>query len=456
VGAFFACVALVLFIGPLSGSVLPPAIVPWLIGVALFVALIVAPVGYRAAQRLPLERRRRLFLIFSLVSNLSMLGVFKYFDFFVTSAESLASSLGVENVELLHLNLILPVGISFYTFQTMSYNIDVYRGKMRATDDYVTFALFVAFFPQLVAGPIERASSLLPALQARRFVTAERVKTGLYLILLGLFKKIAIANGMAVAVNSIYNSSGGVSSLDIALATFCFAVQIYGDFSGYSDIARGSAKLFGIDLVLNFAQPYFSTNPSEFWRRWHISLSEWLRDYLYIPLGGSRDGERRTYRNLALTMLLGGLWHGAAWNFVLWGGYQGLLLVTHRALVRSGAAVSAVGAKLWKPLVITGFFALTCYGWLLFRANSFEQIATFTTTLLFGFDWTVSMLRPTLSAVFGLVVLLFIDVMTYRTGDAYFHRRLPAVAQGLLFALLLFILAMGLSNAPTQFIYFQF
>ena len=461
VGSLFACFALVLVVGPMTGEALPPSVAWWSLGTTLLATVVIAPLVFRASRRWVPEVRRRRFLIGSIVSNLTMLGVFKYYDFFVASAESIASSLGVQNVDLLHLNVILPVGISFYTFQTMSYNIDVYRRKMKATDDYVSFALFVAYFPQLVAGPIERATALVPAFLSRRVVTLQGVKDGLFLILLGLFKKIAIANGMAVAANSIYGSSVGVSTLDIVLATFCFAVQIYGDFSGYSDIARGSSKLFGIELRLNFAQPYFSTNPSEFWRRWHISLSGWLRDYLYIPLGGSRDGEWRTFRNLSLTMLLGGLWHGAAWNYVLWGGYQGLLLVVHRALTRPDRAPAAVGDSrtangLWKLVTVAFFFCFTCYGWLLFRASSFEQVATFTTTLFFGFDWTLSMLRPTLSAVFGLVVLIFVDVVTYRTGNAYFYRGLPAFGQGLLFASMLFILVMGMSNAPTQFIYFQF
>lgn len=423
--------------------------------VALLV-VIIAPIGYKKSLEMTLARRRRAFLYVSLVSNFGILGIFKYFDFFVSSAEAIAISLGVTNVELLHLNVILPVGISFYTFQTVSYSIDVYRGGCKPTDDYISFSLFVTYFPQLVAGPIERASNLLPAILSDRIVTREHIASGVYLILLGLFKKIGISNGIAISVNSIYNSAGIVSTLDVALATMCFAIQIYCDFSGYSDIARGSSKLFGIDLMRNFAQPYFSANPSEFWRRWHISLSTWLRDYLYISLGGNRGGEGKTYRNLMTTMVLGGLWHGAAWNFVLWGVYQGLILCAHRYFTRAGRLINRLTGQYWNAVFIAVFFCFTCYGWLLFRANSLEQVIGFTGTLLFGFDFSLSMQRPTFSAIVGLLVLAVVDVATFRSGDPYFYRRLPSAAQGLLYAALLFVIFMGMSNEPTQFIYFQF
>jgi D-alanyl-lipoteichoic acid acyltransferase DltB (MBOAT superfamily) len=272
-------------------------------GLSLATALI--PILHRSLRASDPARRKKAYLVISLSSNLAMLGVFKYFNFFIDSAEAVASRLGMTNVDLLHLDIILPVGISFYTFQTMSYVIDVYRGKARETDDYLSFSLFVAYFPQLVAGPIERASHLLPAILNARRITIEGISSGAYLIALGLFKKIAVANGLADSVNSVYGSSGQVTGVDVAVATFFFAIQIYCDFSGYSDIARGTSKLFGIDLMRNFEQPYFSANPSEFWRRWHISLSTWLRDYLYISLGGNREGSRKTYRNLMITMLLG-------------------------------------------------------------------------------------------------------------------------------------------------------
>jgi D-alanyl-lipoteichoic acid acyltransferase DltB (MBOAT superfamily) len=370
------------------------------------------------------------------------------------------------------------VGISFYTFQSLSYTIEVYRRRVVPTSRFWDFALFVAYFPPMVAGPIERAQHLLPQLTNPRRIRLTQSMDGIVLILLGLFKKVAIADGVAPAVNAVFSSSGAVSQSDVALATLLFAIQILCDFSGYSDIARGVSKLFGIDLILNFNLPYFSKNPSEFWRRWHISLSSWLRDYLYIPLGGSRRGTVRTYINLFLTMLLGGLWHGAAWNYVLWGAYQGALLCGHRLLTGGhetlptsqeavggttdihGGAVSAprlLPSWISTPLRMGLFFLFCCYGWMLFRAHSFDQIRTFT-ELLFGFGANAPSVitKPTTSALLGIVVLIALQVCDYRAGVLESFTRWRPALQGLLYAILFFILIMGTSNAPVQFIYFQF
>ena len=343
----------------------------------------------------------------------------------------------------------------------MSYTIDIYRGQLKATNRFLDFALFVSYFPQLVAGPIERASELLPRILAPRGLNFKQSTRGLYLILFGLFKKIAIADSIAKSVNSIYEASGQqVSWLDIVLATFLFAVQIYCDFSGYSDIARGVSKLFGIELMRNFDVPYFSQSPSEFWRRWHISLSTWLRDYLYIPLGGNRKGN--VYRNLMITMVLGGLWHGAGWNFVLWGFYQGALLCIYRF---GSKAFSSSSIKLFpnswstaKSLLSTVvFFIFTCYGWLLFRANSFEQIATFTQILFTDIgNLSLSMNKPTLAGLFGLPLLFVYEVIEYNSQSPTFYKKVPTIIRGIFYALLTTIMIMGMSNAPEQFIYFQF
>jgi D-alanyl-lipoteichoic acid acyltransferase DltB (MBOAT superfamily) len=295
---------------------------------------------------------------------------------------------------------------------------------------------------------------------------------GVQLILYGLFKKVAIADGLAVSVNSVYNSSGTVSSGDVGFATLLFAFQIFCDFSGYTDIARGVAKLFGIELTLNFDLPYFSRNPSEFWRRWHISLSSWLRDYLYIELGGNRKGNLRTYLNLIITMVLGGLWHGAAANFMLWGAYQGTLLAGHRLLTgreekfptdtktEADAPPSAPRrfAKRVASLArIAFFFLFVCYGWLLFRATSLEQIIAFTGKLV-GLAPSVSsvMMKPPLAAIFGLVILLCLQFAEWVDGRRDVFRFLPASLQGLFYAVIIFDLFMGMSNVPAQFIYFQF
>ena len=300
--------------------------------VATIFFVLIANILINKIDRLSDEQRSKLLIFCSVFVNLTFLGVFKYFNFFIDSASAALQAIGIDPTKL-QLHIVLPVGISFYTFQSLSYTIDVYRRRTKATAQFWDFALFVAYFPPMVAGPIERARHLLPQLLQQRHIRLTQSMHGLVLILLGLFKKVAIADGLAPSVDAIYNAgSGSASQADVVIATFFFAIQIFCDFSGYTDIARGVSKLLGIDLFLNFNLPYFSQNPSEFWHRWHISLSSWLRDYLYIPLGGNRRGRVRTYVNLLLTMLLGGLWHGAAWNYVLWGAYQGAMLCIHRVV----------------------------------------------------------------------------------------------------------------------------
>src|SRR3972149_1993846 len=270
------------------------------------------------------KARRKTLLACSILFNLGVLGFFKYFNFFSESFIGLLNLFSMK-ADLITLNIVLPLGISFYTFQEMGYTIDVYRKHMKPTHNPFNFALFVAFFPHLVAGPIQRAESLLLQLERPRRITIEQVNTGLFLILWGLFKKVVIADNVREVANLIFNNYTNYSGLDIVIGGLAFAVQIYGDFSGYSDIARGIARLMGFELMVNFRLPYFALNPTDFWQRWHISLSTWLRDYLYIPLGGNRKSNLITCRNLFLTMLLGGLWHGASWNFVIWGAYHGLI-----------------------------------------------------------------------------------------------------------------------------------
>ena len=281
-----------------------------------FTTLVDFFVGKRL-QREGDERTRRRVLALSLVVNLGVLATFKYFGFFTDSFASLASSVGVE-VDPPTLQLLLPIGISFYTFHGISYTVDVYRRHIDAVDDLPTFAVFVAYFPQLVAGPIGRATIQLPQFQNdRELPDADHARSGAWLILIGLLKKIVIADSLAPLVNETWAAVETRSALALVLAAIGFSLQIYGDFSGYTDIARGVSRLFGIELLRNFDQPYLSRNITEFWRRWHISLSTWLRDYLYVPLGGNRKTARRTSFNLFATMLLGGLWHGAAWTFVI-------------------------------------------------------------------------------------------------------------------------------------------
>jgi D-alanyl-lipoteichoic acid acyltransferase DltB (MBOAT superfamily) len=417
-------------------------------------------VGLRMETEIEDHRRRRLLWI-SLGVNLGMLGIFKYFGFFVDGFQAFLQTAGLQP-DPVTLSIVLPVGISFYTFQTLSYTIDVYRREIPPERDFLDFALFVAFFPQLVAGPIERARNLLPNIEMPRVLSWENLRRGAVLCLLGLIKKVVIADGIAPSVDAIYGSPDP-SRLDILFATWLFAIQIYCDFSGYTDIARGVAKMLGFRLMRNFAQPYFAADPQEFWRRWHISLSTWLRDYLYISLGGNRGGRWRTYRNLMATMTLGGLWHGAAWNFVAWGVYQGTLLALHRALTgahkRVGEGVSrSFGMWLLRIGSIVVFFQVVCYGWLLFRAGSFAQITDMTGRLigLVPAPTGLSMPEPPLASLLAMVFLLAWDVMIERTGDVRFYARWPLVLRAALYAAMIYLFAFGATTATSAFIYFQF
>jgi D-alanyl-lipoteichoic acid acyltransferase DltB (MBOAT superfamily) len=336
------------------------------------------------------EYCRKLFLILSVAVNLCILGVFKYFNFFASNLTSLLQSVFDITPNALTLNIILPVGISFYTFKTISYSVDVYRGNINARS-LSEVAAYIAFFPQLLAGPIERSKNFLTQFEQRREMTPDKFREGTWLIFWGLYKKMVIADRMAMLVNGVFAPFDKITSgntvavpedgLRLLIAVYAFAIQIYCDFSGYSDMAIGTAKLLGFDTMLNFNLPYFSRTPSEFWRRWHISLSTWLRDYLYIPLGGNRGGNIALYRNLMITMLLGGLWHGAAWTFVLWGAFHGIILVIYRALGISSEKPAPKWLAVAQGLIM---FHLICLGWLLFRAHNLETVRIFLKSIIFN------------------------------------------------------------------------
>src|SRR6204780_1581942 len=312
------------------------------------------------------KRTRRSLLILSLVINFSILGFFKYFNFFADSLHASLAALGVQ-VSLPLLRIILPPGISFYTFQEVAYIVDVYAERIPASRSFFDYGLFISLFPHLIAGPIQRPSHLLPQVQKPRQWDSDKAFDGLLLILEGLFRKCVIADNCALIANAAFGGAFGKPSLPVVmLGTYAFAWQIYGVFSGYSDIARGSAQLLGFHFMVNFRQPYFADSIQDFWRRWHISLSTWLRDYLYIPLGGNRNGRWMTYRNLMLTMLLGGMWHGASWNFLIWGGYHGALLSVERAV--RGGREEREGWTLLYPLQAMFTFTLVLVGWVFFRA----------------------------------------------------------------------------------------
>ncbi len=428
----------------------------WFIFIGICSFVLIANFLYPLVFKIDENKKRSIFLAISVTANLSILGFFKYFNFFIENMEILIQSFNL-NPTTFRLDIVLPVGISFYTFQTMSYTIDIYRKKLKPTDHFMDFALFVAYFPQLVAGPIERAVNLLPKICTYRTITVDQTLRGLHLIFYGLFKKVVIADGVARTVNQIFGSTGQVSWIDVIVGTVLFAIQIYCDFSGYSDIARGTSKLFGIDIMLNFDFPYFSKNPREFWSRWNISLSSWLRDYLYIPLGGNRKGEKKTYRNIILTMLLGGLWHGAAWNFVIWGVYQGVVLCIYRKVSEIWPTDKTTTNVYFDFYKIASFFTITLYGWLLFRASSFDQIVKLSSTLFFDFgNLSLSASPPEAAALFGLPFFLLIELLEYLKEGKPINLHLPVPVWTALYAFLFFFLAMGMNTESSQFIYFQF
>lgn len=404
------------------------------------------------------DKKRKTAVMISVCMNLGLLAFFKYFNFFIDSLESLLG--GVTDVSAFRLDIILPVGISFYTFQTMSYTLDVYRKKMPATRDFLDFAVYVSFFPQLVAGPIERAAHFLPQVQRKRTITYEMLRRGAWLILYGYFKKVVIADNMAPIADNAFNNLETASSIDVLTGVYAFAFQIYGDFSGYSLIARGTSLLMGFDLMQNFRMPYFSLNPSEFWRRWHISLSSWLRDYLYIQLGGNRQGPVRTYVNLSLTMLLGGLWHGAAWHFVAWGAYQGLLLVVHRLAqpILGVFAPSGFAKTVWKLVRIVVFFQFVCVGWIFFRVNHLADTPLIITKLAqLGQAAMSSQQMITWAAMAALLIpAAIVEIAQEKAGDMWIIERWPAGVRFALYMLLFNYIAWFGVTSGSEFIYFQF
>ncbi len=384
---------------------------------------------------------------------LVVLGFFKYFEFFVTSMNELLRSAGLER-EIPIFEVILPVGISFFTFQGISYVLDVYHRIIPPARNLLDLALFKSFFPQLVAGPIVRAADFMPQLEKKLDITRLHISLGLTLIVWGLFKKSIVANYLAIdLVDKVFMDPGRYGGLDLLLGVYGYAVQIYCDFSAYSDIAIGCAMLLGYTFPRNFDQPYRSASLSEFWRRWHISLSSWLRDYLYIPLGGNRKGPARTYVNLTITMLLGGLWHGAAWKFVMWGALHGVGLAVER--LASGAR--RVSGSVWgpKPLAIVLVFHFVCLGWIFFRARDFASAIDVIKGL---FDWSTpaELATPLSLALIALGIVMHFTPRDLINRFETLFWRMPATAVGLACGLLVAAVeSFGLDGAA-PFIYFQF
>lgn len=399
-------------------------------------------------------RRRKWLVGASITGQLSILGFFKYYDFFVESLTLAAGELGYSlNVRVL--GIILPMGISFYTFQTMSYTIDVYRRELKATRSILDFLAFVSFFPQLVAGPIERASHMLPQFGRTRVITSRMLEEGIWLCIWGMFKKVVIADNLAPMVDMVYNQSH-YNAPAVILGTVAFAFQIYCDFSGYSDIARGLARILGFDIMVNFNRPYAATSIRDFWRRWHISLSTWLRDYLYVSLGGNRRGPALTYVNLIVTMFLGGLWHGAAWNFVLWGFWHGFGLAGHRFFAGHEKKDQPPQRRL--PRLVASWLltmAFVLYGWLLFRAKSFQQIRSMTVALA-DFTTPVWLGSYLINLAVYLTPLVLVEIWQSRTQSEDGPIQLPIWVKGLLQGAVLLAIFLYWEKADVPFLYFQF
>ncbi len=440
----------------------------------IFLIIFSTFVDYFAARSIdatPQENkaRRRLLLGISLAVNLGVLFLFKYFNFFSESSVLFFEAIGL-SYSPTTLNLILPVGISFYTFQSMSYTIDVYRGEIKPEKHAGIFATFIAFFPQLVAGPIERAENMLPQFREKFDFDYDRIVNGLRLILWGLFKKVVIADRVAIYVNAVYNNVEAYQGLPLIFATVFFAFQVYCDFSGYSDIAIGTAQIMGFRLMQNFRQPYLSTSVRDFWRRWHISLSTWFRDYVYIPLGGNRVSLVRNLINLLVVFVLSGLWHGASWTFVIWGALHGFYIVVETVLSR----FLPKGAKL--PRLVTVLqvvftFVLVCFAWLFFRANSLADAGYVTSNLLNITDTSFKTISaPFKSGLFAagtefiitwilLGLLMLAEWLDIRSNLITVLASKPVYLRWAVYYIL--IAAIGLSlllyGAQTQdFIYFQF
>ena len=413
---------------------------------------------------------KRTLLIISLLTNLGLLAYFKYANFFIDSFINSFNFLG-GNLDLFALQIILPVGISFYTFQTLSYTIDIYRGRLQPVKEWLPFFTFVAFFPQLVAGPIERASHLLPQFYKKYEFDYQRVKSGLLLALFGLFKKMVIADRLAVLVNQVYNNPTDYSGYELIIATVFFAFQIYCDFSGYSDIAIGISRTFGFDLMKNFKSPYFSRSITEFWRRWHISLSTWFRDYVYIPLGGSRKGNYRTYANLFIVFLVSGLWHGAAITFIIWGAVHGTFIVAEKILkeqswTQDGAMAKFNSSYFGQAWWMLFTFVVVTFAWIFFRANSFSdaltvisgsfEIKAITKEGLFGLGLVEAELKVALVAI--LLLLLF-EAFHNRFGALHVFNKQFILIRWMFYIIAIFVIIIfGIygENAPKEFIYFQF
>ncbi len=410
------------------------------------------------------KTKRKILLGTSILVNLGFLGFFKYYNFFLDNFITAFSFFGTE-IKANSLNIILPVGISFYTFQTLSYSIDVYKRKLEPTKDFIAFSAFVSFFPQLVAGPIERARNLLPQFYKKRTFDYSKAVDGMRQILWGLFKKIVIADNCAVFADQIFNNSHDYSGSTLVLGAIFFAFQIYGDFSGYSDIAIGTARLFGFNLMQNFAFPYFSRDIAEFWRRWHISLSTWFRDYLYIPLGGSRGTNYFKIRNVFIIFLVSGFWHGANWTFIIWGGLNALYFLPIMLLNKNKINTDVVAQGKYLPSVrevlsMTLTFSLTTIAWIFFRAEDIHHGISYLSDIIHPSILTLpELITPKLEMIYTILCVFILVLFEWMNRDKIHALDIANYNKSNRWVLYLIIIIMIItfgSFNQNSFIYFQF
>lgn len=421
----------------------------------MFLILFTTVISYWSALKIEQSKKKsgkRFYMYFSVLSSLAVLIVFKYMNFFTFNINQISEWLQA-GVEIPYLDFLLPVGISFYTFQTLSYTLDVYKGEKEVERHFGIYALYVSFFPQLVAGPIERSTHFMPQLKQHHAFSWDNFYIGMKWIISGFFMKLVVADRLALYVDSVYNNVDAHGSATYVLSSFLFAFQIYGDFAGYSYIAIGTAKLMGYDLMENFRRPYLAITLSDFWRRWHISLSSWFRDYVYIPLGGNRVSKPRRVFNLMVTFLVSGFWHGASWNFIIWGGIHGLILVLESMYFRKWK-VKFLGINLLKGLFI---FLIVDFAWIFFRANTIGDSIAIVNGIFHWDGRSVFLNYETLFYGFiGLSILWIHDlIQEHKLSDRWFGEKKP-IYSGLYYSFLIFlVLSIGVLNGG-QFIYFQF
>ncbi len=416
-------------------------------------------IGLNIDKQLSRKIQKQL-LWLSIVFNLTILGFFKYYNFFVESWVDLFSALGYQFKNLWTLKIVLPVGISFYTFQTMSYTIDVYKKKLKPTEDFISFASFVAFFPQLVAGPIERATNLLPQILNKRVFNYDQASLGLKLILWGMLKKVVVADSLSPIVDDIFTNYNDLGGGVLWLGAIFFAFQIYCDFSGYSDIAIGTAKIFGFNLMTNFNFPYFSRNIGEFWRRWHISLSTWFRDYLYIPLGGSKGGKWQTIRNVFIIFLVSGFWHGANWTFIFWGLFHAILFLpsllsnTNRKYINSVIGENGHFPSLRELTQVVVTFLFVTLGWIIFRSETIgDAVSYINRSFILSNSEHYNPYNNLSSYNYLYVIFVLLGLEYLQTKEIKLNRAKSIFLLVILALMILYLIPIALNG---DFIYFQF